>query len=188
MPSRSPTTPSTGCPVRSAAPTSTGRSRWPSGCVRATSRSTAGAISGSAARSAEPSRAGSATATARKAIRNTSRPRRSGCPIDGRGRHDAYIDYSSAGAAAGSPTTNWSARRMGGAVVTSARRTCGSSTRRPALRNHICDFARVASDNIGTCRRRMPPFDDGGQTSTAGDGTALRAHAVPVATRTHDRR
>src|SRR6478672_3960337 len=34
----------------------------------------------------------------------------------------------------------------------------------------------------------MPSFDDGGQTSTAGDGTALRAHAVPVATRTHDRR
>src|SRR6185436_6262533 len=57
-----------------------------------------------------------------------------------------------------------------------------------SLRNRICDFVRVASDNIGTCRRRMPPFDDGGQTSTAGDGTALRAHAVPVATRTHDRR
>ena len=37
-----------------------------------------------------------------------------------------------------------------------------------SLRNRICDFVRVASDNIGTCRRRMPPFDDGGQTSTAG--------------------
>src|SRR4029078_12555663 len=57
-----------------------------------------------------------------------------------------------------------------------------------SLRNRICDFVRVASDNIGTCRRRMPPFDDGGQTSTAGNRTALRAHAVPVATRTHDRR
>jgi aldehyde dehydrogenase (NAD+) len=120
--------------------------------------------------------------------KESSRPRRSGCPIDGRGRRDAYIDYSPEGAATGSPTTNWSARRMGGAVVTSARRTCGSSTRRPALRNHICDSARVASDNIGTCRRRMPPFDDGGQTPTAGDGTALRADAVSVATRTHDRR
>ena len=41
------------------------------------------------------------------------------------------------------------------------RRTCGSSTRRPALRNYTCEFARVASDNIATCRTCLPRFDNG---------------------------
>ena len=103
---------------------------------------------------------------------------------------DAYIDYSSAGAAAGSrdEVADWYARPRGGGAVISARRTSGSSTRQPALRNHTTEFVRVASDNIATCRTCLPRFDNGHQASTAGHRAPLSAHAVPVATRARDRR
>ncbi len=57
-----------------------GASTWPSGCGRATSPSTARATSASPVRSAAPSRAGWATATAKRATRSTWRRRRSACP------------------------------------------------------------------------------------------------------------
>ena len=59
---------------------STARSRSPPACAPATSPSTASPTSASPARSAAPSRAGWATATAKRATRSTWRPRPSACP------------------------------------------------------------------------------------------------------------
>src|SRR5881398_2516633 len=79
-----------------------------------------------------------------------------------------------------------SARPTGGAAVISVKRTSGSPTRQLALRNYICDFVRLASDN-GTCRMRVPQCGDGDRASTAGLRAPLRTHAVSVATRANDR-
>ena len=68
----------------------------------------------------------------------------------------------------GATTTNLSARPTGGAAVISVRRTCGSSTRRPALRNHTSEVVRRASDN-------GHGFDYGDQASTAGHRAPLCA-------------
>src|ERR1700712_3163377 len=82
MRSRSPTTPSTACPVRSAAATSTAPWASRGGCVPATSPSTASRTSASAAPSAAPNKADWAAATVTRATESIWRARRSDCPTN----------------------------------------------------------------------------------------------------------
>ena len=82
-PSRSPTTPSTGCPPASGAPTTSGPWRWPASSRPARSGSTTGTWSTPPTRSAGTSRAGWVASSGRTP--STSTPRRSSststCPV-----------------------------------------------------------------------------------------------------------